>query len=387
MKKGYSECILAFMIIVCVLFSGCGLNSGADNSEPDSSHNSSAESEGISEIQTFNFFGEDEEGTLLNASNLRRETKNVIVWSSNQNSTSSVFMFNKETGDLKKMVSSTAEGVNYFSFDNNILVYGIDDDEKDIEAYRLYVFDEEGKIIKQTTLPLNPYLCNDMVVYGNSLYYLKRDNIYVGWRDPKTFVKYDLNSGKEEILCNEVYVFGFYQDAVYLVDKHKIMEFDPETKKTSVVYENNEEDLSVGAFRDNYFFDYSVYYDSEGAYSEPGSNVVDLKTGKHYDILSSVAEENPGYRTVVFARDNDNFYFYFDTTFDGYANPYIVYSYNIESGEIKEHSRPDLKFTSNFKGETFEIKKGGDLIGHIGSKYYYFYENDIYFVDLLKPTK
>ena len=374
--------ILTFFIVVSLLFTGCRY-ALEDNSSLDASEvNSSLVNENLAiPYEEATLFQSSQKSRLLNGLYLY-EADNYIVYSYNRVKLGNyhLYLYNKKTGENKKL---TTEGSRFnisFSIRGNTIAAELQRSTKE-EIY-LINLDNDGNVISIKKLPFASKNWCDYTIYGDSIYYVKRHNIGEP-NETYEFLRCDLSGENEELIRSGVKKFGVYDDGFYLSEEQAILKFDPETNAVSKFYENKEDPrIDQGGFKDNGLFTYTISFDREGVDLEPGTNVVDLKTGKHYDIIPSFADE--WWMTLVFGRDDENFYF--DMYREEPIYVYTVYSYNIATGEIKPHKEISYSLNlKNYKGETLENKdRTARVISSAGTKRYYIYGDDIYFEDLIE---
>lgn len=373
--------ILTFFTVCSLLFTGCSYGV-EDNSSLDASEvNSSAVNEDIAiPYEESTLFQSSQKSRLLNGLFLY-EADNYIVYShvGDKSGDEYLFLYNKKTGENKKLLNEDSERVIIFSIWGNTIVAEFDGGVYSDDVYRVINLDNDGNVISIKKLPFTSKKCDDYTIYGDSIYYIRRHNI----GDPNEtyeFLRCDLSGENEELIHDAIQGFGIYDDGFYLSEEQAILKFDPETNAVSKFYEDKENPRFYGRFCDNGFFKYDIWLDSEGASVEPGTNVVDLKTGKHYDIIPSFADE--WWLTMLCGRDDENFYFYMYNDY----NDNIIYSYNIATGEIKLHKEMNYGLNiKNYKGEILENKdRTAEVIGGAGRKRYYIYNDDIYFENLIE---
>ena len=377
--------ILTFFIVVALLFTGCSYGV-EDNSSLDASEvNSSLVNEDLAiAYEDSTLFQSSQKSRLLSGLDLY-EADNYIIYShvGDKSGDDYLFLYNKKTGENKKLLNEDSERVITFSIWGNTIVAEFLEGAYYDTVYRVINLDNDGNVISIKKLPFTSKKCDGYTIYGDSIYYVKWYNIGEP-NETYEFLRCDLSGENEEIIREGVKRFGIYDDGFYLLEEHAILKFNPETNTVSKFYENKDESLLHGWFYDNGLFTYNIYLDSEGADIESGTNVVDLKTGKHYDIIPSFADE--WWKTEAFGRDDEYFYFYMEYFLEGHGFDYTVYSYNIATGEVKPHKEINSGFNlKNYKGETLENKdRTARVISSAGTKRYYIYNDDIYFEDLVE---
>lgn len=373
-----------FLIILLVfLLTGCSYGV-EDNSSLDASEvNSSLVNEDLAiPYEESTLFQSSQKSRLLSGLDLY-EADNYIVYSYNRVNADNynLYLYNKKTGENKRIPTEGSRSNISFSIRGNTIAAELRNSKKD--EIHLINLDNDGNVISIKKLPFTSKNWCNYTIYGDSIYYVKRYNIEKP-NETYEFLRCDLSGENEELIRSGVKNFGVYDDGFYLLEEHAILKFDPETNAVSKFYENKEDPSIYGIFKDNGLFTYTISFDSVGVDLEPGTNVVDLKTGKHYDIIPSFADE--WWMTLVFGRDDENFYF--DMYREEPIYVYTVYSYNIATGEIKPHKEISYSLNlKNYKGETLENKdRTARVISSAGTKRYYIYNDDIYFENLIKET-